>query len=188
MFSGKLIIFSAPSGSGKTTIVKYLIDKNPILGFSISACTRPQRSNEINGFDYYFLTPYDFQEKVKRGEFVEWEEVYENGFYGTLESEIDRLWSLGKHVIFDVDVKGALNLKRLYQEKALSIFVKVPSYEILEARLKNRGTESDASMELRLAKVREEMNYEHKFDKVLLNNDLDIAFVEAQQMVDKFLS
>src|SRR6185312_9707195 len=141
MHQGKLIIFSAPSGSGKTTIVKHLLATNPNLGFSISACTRDKRGrSEQNGKDYYFLTPEEFKTKIDNNEFVEWEEVYQGAFYGTLRSEIERLWSLGKHVVFDVDVKGGLNLKKQYLSKALAIFVKCPSMEVLEERLRARKT------------------------------------------------
>src|SRR5918995_627048 len=144
---GKAIIFSAPSGSGKTTIVKHLLKHNPDLGFSISASTRDKRGRtEQNGKDYYFLSPTDFKKKIDNDEFVEWEEVYEGNFYGTLKSEIERVWKQGKNVIFDVDVKGGLNLKKYFGRKALAIFVKVPSMEILEQRLHGRGTESAESL------------------------------------------
>src|SRR5919112_1253304 len=143
-FSGKLIIFSAPSGSGKTTIVKHLLATNPNLGFSISACTRDKRGrDEGNGKGYYFLTPEEFKKKIDNNEFVEWEQVYVGAFYGTLKSEIERVWSQKKHVLFDVDVKGGLSLKKYYGDRALAIFVKVPSLEMLEQRLRTRGTDSD---------------------------------------------
>src|SRR5688572_14421573 len=143
---GKAIIFSAPSGSGKTTIVKYLLENNPDLGFSISASTRDKRGrSEKNGMDYYFLTPEEFKKKIDNNEFVEWEEVYEGNFYGTLKSEVERIWSQGKNVIFDVDVKGGMNLKKYFGPQALSIFVKVPSLEVLKHRLNDRGTESPES-------------------------------------------
>lgn len=187
-FSGKLIIFSAPSGSGKTTIVKHLLAHNPNLGFSISACTRDKRGrNEVNGKDYYFLTPEDFKQKIDNNEFVEWEQVYVGAFYGTLKSEIDRIWSLGKHVLFDVDVKGGLSLKKHYGAKALSVFVKVPSLEILEQRLRSRGTDSEESISRRLFKVKFEMSFESQFDTVLVNEDLEKTLAKAQLLVEDFI-
>ncbi|QHT67080.1 guanylate kinase [Rhodocytophaga rosea] len=187
-FSGKLIIFSAPSGSGKTTIVKHLLAQNPNLGFSISACTRDKRGrNEENGKDYYFLTPEEFKQKIDNNEFVEWEQVYVGAFYGTLKSEIERIWSLGKHVLFDVDVKGGLSLKKHYGHKALAIFVKVPSLELLEQRLRIRGTDSEESISRRLFKVKFEMSFENQFDVTLVNEDLEKTLVKAQLLVDDFL-
>jgi guanylate kinase len=184
---GKAIIFSAPSGSGKTTIVKYLLDHNPDLGFSISASTRDKRGRkETHGKDYYFLTPEEFKLKIDNNEFIEWEEVYEGNYYGTLKSEIQRIWDEGKNVIFDVDVKGGLNLKRYFGDKALAIFVKVPSIEILEERLRNRGTESHASLSQRLFKAKFEMTFQDKFDVVLVNEDLDQSLQQAQQLYDDF--
>jgi guanylate kinase len=187
--SGKLIIFSAPSGSGKTTIVKHLISKFPNLGFSISACTRDRRGrNEENGKDYYFLTPEEFKYKIDEKAFAEWEEVYPGGFYGTLKSEVERVWADGKHVIFDVDVKGGVNLKKAYGEKALSIFVKAPSIEELERRLRERGTESEEKLSARVFKMKFEMSFQDQFDYVLLNENLDVALEEAEQLVRKFLN
>ena len=187
-FSGKLIIFSAPSGSGKTTIVKHLLAHNSNLGFSISACTRDKRGrNEENGKDYYFLTPEEFKQKIDNDEFVEWEQVYVGAFYGTLKSEIERIWSLGKHVLFDVDVKGGLSLKKHYGDKALAIFVKVPSLEMLEQRLRSRGTDSEESISRRLFKVKFEMSFENQFDVTLVNEDLEKTLVKAQLLVDDFL-
>src|SRR3990170_568219 len=172
--AGKAIIFSAPSGSGKTTIVKHLLKRNSDLGFSISASTRDKRGRtEQNGKDYYFLTPADFKKKIDNNEFVEWEEVYEGNFYGTLKSEIDRIWKSGKNVIFDVDVKGGLNLKRYFGDKALAIFVKVPSIEVLKDRLHDRGTETEESLSRRLFKAEFEMGFSDKFDVVLENENLD---------------
>jgi guanylate kinase len=188
-FSGKLVIFSAPSGSGKTTIVKHLLAHNSNLGFSISACTRDKRGrNEENGKDYYFLTPEEFKQKIDNNEFVEWEQVYVGAFYGTLKAEIDRIWSLGKHVLFDVDVKGGLSLKKHYGEKALAIFVKVPSLEILEQRLRSRGTDSEESISRRLFKVKFEMSFENQFDVTLINEDLKKTLVKAQLLVEDFLN
>ena len=187
--SGKLIIFSAPSGSGKTTIVKHLISKFPNLGFSISACTRDRRGrNEENGKDYYFLTPEEFKHKIDEHAFAEWEEVYPGGFYGTLKSEIERVWAEGKDVIFDVDVKGGVNLKKVYGDKAMSVFVKVPSIEELERRLRERGTESEEKLSARVFKMKFEMSFQDQFDYVLLNENLDTALAEAEQLVSKFIN
>lgn len=187
-FKGKLVIFSAPSGSGKTTIVKHLLATNPNLGFSISACTRDKRGrNEENGKDYYFLSPEEFKKKIDNNEFVEWEQVYVGAFYGTLKSEIERLWNLRKHVLFDVDVKGGLSLKKYYGDRALAIFVKVPSTEILEERLRTRGTDSEDSISKRLFKVKFEMSFENQFDVTLVNENLETTLYKAQQLVDNFL-
>ena len=187
MENGKLIIFSAPSGSGKTTIVKHLLATNSNLGFSISACTRDKRGrNEENGKDYYFMTPDEFKQKIVQQEFVEWEEVYPGAYYGTLKSEIERLWSEGKHVIFDVDVRGGVKLKEYYQERALSIFVKVPSVEELEKRLRERGTDSEDSISKRVFKMNFEMSFQDQFDVVLLNDNLDEAVAKAQKHFDDF--
>lgn len=184
---GKLFIFSAPSGSGKTTIVKELIEKNSNLGFSISACTRDKRGRtEMNGQDYYFLTPDEFRLKINQDEFVEWEEVYPGAYYGTLKSEIERIWSLGKHVIFDVDVKGGLALKKYYGEKALAVFVKVPSLDILEQRLRSRGTETEESLSKRIFKMNFEWSFQDKFDVILVNDQLDLAILEAQELFTTF--
>lgn len=185
--SGKAIIFSAPSGSGKTTLVRYLLDQNNDLDFSVSASTRDKRGrSEQDGKDYYFLSPDVFKKKIDANEFVEWEEVYEGNFYGTLKSEIHRIWDSGKNVIFDVDVKGGISLKKYFGEKALSVFVKVPSMEILMERLKDRGTESEESLSRRLFKVKFEMTFEDKFDVVLLNDDLEESKKRAQQLYDEF--
>ena len=182
---GKLIIFSAPSGSGKTTIVKSLLANNPNLGFSISACTRDKRGrSEADGQDYYFLTPDEFREKINNHAFVEWEEVYPGAYYGTLKEEIERIWALGKHVIFDVDVKGGLALKAYYEDRALAVFVKVPSLEILEQRLRDRGTETEESLAKRIAKMKFEWSFQDKFDVVLVNDNLADAVAEAQKLLD----
>jgi guanylate kinase len=184
---GKAIIFSAPSGSGKTTIVRHLVEKNQDLGFSISASTRDKRGRtEAHGKDYYFLTPEEFKKKIDSNEFVEWEEVYEGNFYGTLKSEIDRIWKNGKNVIFDVDVKGGINLKNYFGDKALAIFVKVPSLDVLKERLNDRGTESEESLSRRLFKANFEMTFQDKFDKVLINKDLEHSLQQAQQLYDAF--
>lgn len=184
---GKAIIFSAPSGSGKTTIVRHLLEKNPDLGFSISASTRDKRGRtEAHGKDYYFLTPDEFKKKIDNGDFIEWEEVYEGNFYGTLKSEIDRIWKQGKNVIFDVDVKGGLNLKKYFGDKALAVFVKVPSLEILKARLNDRGTESSESLSRRLFKANFEMSFQDQFDVVLINENLEKSLAEAQRLYGQF--
>ena len=186
---GKLIIFSAPSGSGKTTIVKHLLAKNAHLGFSISACTRDRRGrSEQNGKDYYFLTPEEFKEKIDNDEFVEWEEVYVGAFYGTLKAEIQRLWDAGKHVLFDVDVQGGLKLKEYYGHKALSVFVKVPDEETLRQRLIGRGSETEESLSKRLFKVHFEMSFQNRFDVVLVNDHLETSLKKAQQLVDDFIN
>jgi guanylate kinase len=185
--AGKAIIFSAPSGSGKTTIVKYLLKNNNDLGFSISASTRDRRGrSEQNGKDYYFLSPMEFKSKIDKNEFIEWEEVYEGNFYGTLKSEIERIWDSGKNVVFDVDVKGGINLKKYFGDKALAIFVKVPSLEILTERLNDRGTESQESLSRRLFKAEFEMSFQDKFDVVLLNENLQKSLEEAQRLYDEF--
>jgi len=185
---GKLIIFSAPSGSGKTTIVKHLLENNSNLGFSISACTRPKRSeNEQDGKDYYFLSAEEFIHKIAQNEFAEWEEVYPGAFYGTLKEEIERIWALGKHVIFDVDVKGGMKLKAAYGEKALSIFVKIPSLDVLEHRLRARNTESEEKIQERLSKASQELDFMKDFDSILVNETLEKAFVEAQNLLENFI-
>lgn len=189
MSSGKAIIFSAPSGSGKTTIVKHLLQTNPHLGFSISACTRDKRGrDEQNGKDYYFLSPEEFKSKIDQGAFVEWEEVYEGNFYGTLKGEIQRIWDEGKTVIFDVDVKGGLHLKEYFGDNALAIFVKVPSLEVLTSRLRDRGTESEESLSRRLYKTKFEMSFEDQFDVSLVNDDMEKSFLEAEALVNDFLN
>ena len=185
---GKAIIFCAPSGSGKTTLVKHLLSQYSNLGFSISACTRDKRGrNEIHGKDYYFLSIEEFQENIRDNAFVEWEEVYRGGYYGTLKSEVERLWNEGKNVIFDVDVKGGLKLKEYFGEDALAIFVKVPSIEELEARLRSRGTETEESLSKRLYKVKFEMSFQDKFDVVLLNDNLEDSQEKAENLYTTFL-
>ncbi|HLP14147.1 MAG TPA: guanylate kinase [Flavobacteriales bacterium] len=183
----KCIIFSAPSGAGKTTIVRYLLGSNLNLEFSISACSRNKRGNEYHGRDYYFLSIHDFKKKVDNGEFIEWEEVYEDNFYGTLKSEIERIWASGKHVIFDVDVQGGINLKKYFGEKALSVFVMPPSVDALEKRLRDRNTEDEASLKRRVDKAASELTFATGFDVVLLNDDLETACSEAKKIVKAFL-
>lgn len=185
---GKLIIFSAPSGSGKTTIVHHLLTTNLQFGFSISACTRDRRGrSEQNGKDYYFLSPDEFKHKIDNDEFVEWEEVYTGAFYGTLKSEIQRLWNEGKHVLFDVDVQGGLKLKKYYGDRALAVFVKVPDEATLVERLQSRGTEDTDSLSKRLFKVHFEMSFQDQFDVVLVNDKLEDSLAKAQKLVDNFV-
>lgn len=184
---GKAIIFSAPSGSGKTTIVRHLLATNTDLGFSISASTRDKRGRtEEDGQDYYFLTPEQFKQKIDEGAFIEWEEVYAGNFYGTLKSEIERIWKEGRNVVFDVDVKGGLNLKRYFGDKALAIFVSVPSLETLKDRLNERGTETEESLSRRIFKAKFETTFKDQFDAVLLNENLDKSLAEAQKLYDDF--
>ena len=188
MAKGKALIFSAPSGSGKTTIVRYLVENNPDIGFSISACTRDKRGrNEVHGKDYYFLTPDDFRQRIEAGEFVEWEEVYPGSFYGTLKSEIERIWNAGKTVIFDVDVKGGMKLKEYFGKNGLAVFVKAPTLEVLKERLIQRNTDSEGSISQRLFKAEFEMGFAPKFDRILVNEDLDETLKKAQLIVDEFL-
>ncbi len=185
--AGKALIFSAPSGSGKTTIVRHLLNHNPDLGFSISASTRDKRGRtEEDGKDYHFLTPEEFKKKIDNHEFIEWEEVYAGNFYGTLKSEIERIWSEGKNVIFDVDVKGGISLKNYFGSKALAVFMKVPSLEVLEQRLHHRSTESPDSISRRLFKAKFEMTFQNEFDVVLVNEDLQKSLQEAQHLYDEF--
>lgn len=185
---GKLIIFSAPSGAGKTTIVKRMLEIFPELEFSISACSRGKRDGELNGKDYYFLSVDDFKNKIHNDEFLEWEEVYKDHFYGTLKSEINRIWNKGKHVIFDVDVKGGLNIKKYYGEKALAIFVMPPSLAHLEERLRKRSKDSDEKIKIRLAKAEEEMEYADQFDVRIINDDLETAIKEVEVLLKTFIS
>jgi len=185
---GKLIIFSAPSGAGKTTIVHHLLKVFPDLEFSVSACSREMRKGEAYGVDYYFLSVDEFKDKIERGEFVEWEEVYKDNFYGTLRSEVERIWKKGKHVIFDVDVIGGINLKKQFGANALSVFVMPPSIEHLENRLKSRETETPESIARRMGKAEQELKTANQFDKIILNDKLEHAFEEAEGIVEDFLN
>ena len=185
---GKLIIFSAPSGAGKTTIVHHALKNfSEQLEFSISACTRAMRPNEVNGKDYHFMSTEDFKQKIKKNEFAEWEEVYQGQFYGTLKSELERIWGSGKQVIFDLDVQGGLNLKRKYGRQAFAIFVMPPSIEVLELRLRQRKTETEESLAKRISKAREEIQVADQFDKILINENLDKACADAERLVSEFL-
>lgn len=184
---GKLIIFSAPSGAGKTSIVHRLMHEMPNLAFSVSACTREQRPGEVHGKDYYFMTIEEFKQKAENNEFVEWEEVYTNGFYGTLRSEIENIRNSGRHVLFDVDVEGGLSLKSIYGTDALAIFVMPPSVEVLETRLRGRGTENEESLQKRLKKAIKELDYYSKFDVVVLNDILADAVAEAKAKINEFI-
>ncbi|WP_448700922.1 guanylate kinase [Mucilaginibacter sp. AW1-3] len=184
---GKLVIFSAPSGAGKTTIVRHLLSKRPDLEFSISATTRPPRGDERHGIDYYFISKEEFLHRIAKKQFVEFEEVYSGTFYGTLRSEIQRIWDKGKNVIFDIDVEGGLHLKRKYEEHALAIFVQPPSLLVLIERLTGRGTDSPEKLEERFAKAKKELNYAPQFDIILKNHDLETACKEAELLVDNFL-
>lgn len=187
MKQGKLIIFSAPSGAGKTTIVHHLLTKFPELSFSISATTRELRGAETHENDYYFISKEEFLHKVARQEFVEFEEVYNGTFYGTLRSEIERIWNDGKHVIFDIDVEGGIRLKRKYEEDALAIFVQPPSLDVLKERLSGRGTDSTEKLQERFIKAEKELLYADKFDVILKNYDLATACAEAEKLVGDFL-
>lgn len=188
MDQGKAVIFCAPSGAGKTTIVKHLIQAIPELSFSISATTRKIREGlEAHGKDYYFLSIEEFIAKRDSGEMLEWQEVYPGTFYGTLKSEVERIWRAGKHVIFDVDVIGGLNLKQSLGSRALAVFVNAESVEVLGQRLRNRNTEDEASLQKRIGKAAEEMKYAEKFDCELINRELSTAFTEAEHLVNDFL-
>jgi guanylate kinase len=185
---GKLIVISAPSGAGKTSIVHHLLKNMPELSFSVSACSREKRDNETHGKDYYFLGVEGFQNKIKEDAFLEWEEVYENQYYGTLKSEIERIWSEGKTVIFDVDVIGGLNIKKQYPEECLSLFIMPPSVDVLRERLSGRGSESEEKLEMRLAKAEQEISKNQEFDKVILNDDFGIACEETMEVITNFIN
>ena len=189
MKNGKLIVFSAPSGSGKTTIVRHLLKQPDLnLEFSISATSREKRGEEIDGKDYYFLSAKAFKKKIKNAEFLEWEEVYRDNFYGTLKTEVERIWALGKHVIFDIDVSGGLRIKRKFPEETLAVFVKPPSIDELKIRLKKRKTESDDKINMRIAKASAELATAPLFDVIIENDDLEKALTEANDLVEEFIS
>ena len=183
----KVVIFSAPSGSGKTTLVKHCLEVFPSLEFSISATTREPRGSEVHGKDYYFFSPEEFRQKISEDAFVEYEEVYRDKFYGTLKSERERIWDSQKVVIFDVDVVGGLNLKKILGEKAMSVFIAPPSVEELEKRLINRDTDSEETIKTRVNKAQKELEYKNQFDKVLVNDDLDKAKHEIEKLVQNFI-
>jgi len=184
---GKLIIFSAPSGAGKTSIVRALLERMPELAFSVSACSRPMRPGEVHGRDYYFMTTEAFRSRIDKGDFLEWEEVYAGSYYGTLYSELDRIWAAGKHVLFDVDVVGGLNIKKKFPENALSFFVMPPSLVELKNRLLLRGTETPESLEGRIGKAAMEMATADLFDRLLVNDVLEIAIDEAENTIRQFI-
>lgn len=185
--SGKLIIFSAPSGAGKSTLVHHLLNSGFDLEFSVSATSRLPRGNEVNGIDYYYLTPEEFRSKIKNNDFLEYEEVYSDCFYGTLRSEIERITGNGRNIVFDVDVVGGLNIKKQYGDRALAFFIAPPSIEELQNRLTNRGTDTPEMIQERIGKAEYEMTFAPQFDKVVVNNDLEVAKVEAERSIREFL-
>jgi guanylate kinase len=185
---GKLIIFSAPSGAGKSTIVQHLVNQDLKLEFSISATSRAPRQGEQDGREYHFLTPEEFRGKIKENAFIEWEEVYPEQFYGTLYSEVEKIWDRGHHAIFDIDVAGGLHLKKIYGERACAIFVQPPSREILEKRLRSRGTDDEESLRKRIGKAVYELEYASRFDHIILNDSLEPALDEAEKIVREFLA
>lgn len=186
--ANKVLIFSAPSGSGKSTIVNHILGLHPEVEFSVSATSRPPRGQEQNGVEYYFIAEEEFRQRIEDEEFVEFEEVYPGRFYGTLKEEVERIWAKGNVIIFDVDVKGGVNLKKYFGDKALSVFIQAPSIEELRRRLVSRGTDSEEEIEKRVGKAAEEMTYADKFDHILVNDDLETAFAESEKVVDDFLA
>jgi guanylate kinase len=185
--SKKLVIISAPSGAGKTTIVKHLLESNLNLSFSVSATTRAIRGTEKDGVDYHYLTVEEFKRRIENGEFVEWEEVYKNHFYGTLKSEMEKIWALKKFVLFDVDVKGGITLKKIFGPSAISIFIMPPSIEELEKRLINRATDSPEKIITRIGKAKEELTFASQFDKIIVNDQLEAAKKETFELIESFL-
>ena len=186
--SGKLIIFSAPSGAGKSTIVHHILGCGFNLEFSVSATSRAPRGNEVHGVDYYYLTPEEFRSKIRKNEFLEYEEVYPDSFYGTLRSEVQRITGQGKNVVFDIDVLGGINIKKQYDEKALAVFVAPPSIEVLHQRLISRGTDTPEMIAKRIGKAEFELSFAPQFDKVVVNDDLEEAKKEAERLIREFLS
>ncbi len=184
---GKLIIISAPSGAGKTSIVKELLCADLRLEFSVSACSREKRKGEVDGKDYFFISTEEFREKIRNDEFVEWEEVYKDHFYGTLKSEVEKIREAGKNVIFDVDVVGGLNIKKLYGDDALAIFIKPPSESVLKERLQKRNTESEEKLAMRISKARKELKEADKFDTIIVNDELTRAIEETKLSIREFL-
>ncbi len=187
MDNRKAVIFSAPSGSGKSTIVSHILKLHPELEFSVSAASRAPRGTEKNGVEYWFISEDEFRRKIAAGEFVEYEEVYSGSFYGTLKSEVERIWDRGHALIFDVDVKGGLNLKRYFGDRALALFVQAPSIGELRRRLVGRATDSPEAIERRVAKAAEEMSYAGQFDHIIVNDDLQTAYADAERVVGEFL-
>jgi guanylate kinase len=187
--NGKILIFSAPSGSGKTTIVRYLLGIPELkLEFSVSATSRAKRGSEVHGKDYYYLSAEEFRAKIENEEFLEWEEVYKDSYYGSLKSEVERITNAGRNVVFDVDVKGGINIKKFYGEKALSVFVMPPSVEELEKRLRNRGTDTEEDISMRIKKARYEIDFSNQFDVMLINDVLEDSLVIAEELVKNFIN
>ena len=187
MDNRKAVIFSAPSGSGKSTIVNHILKLHPEFKFSVSAASRAPRGDEKNGVAYWFISADEFRKRIADNEFVEYEEVYPGSFYGTLKSEVERIWDNGDAIIFDVDVKGGVNLKKYFGDRALSVFIQAPSVEVLRQRLVSRATDSPEAIERRVAKAAEEMTYADKFDHIIVNDDLQKAYADAEKLVDDFL-
>ncbi len=185
---GKVIIFSAPSGAGKTTIAKEILTSFDTIDFSISATSREMRKGERDGVDYYFLSPDEFRKKIDNNEFLEWQEVYPGSFYGTLYAEVQRIWDEGKHVMFDVDTLGGMNIKSIYMEKALSIFISPPSINALEERLRKRSTETEEGLQKRMSRAAFELSYAEKFDKIIVNENLQIAIEETKTVIRNFIN
>lgn len=188
MDNRKAVIFSAPSGSGKSTIVSHILKLHPELKFSVSAASRAPRGDEKNGVAYWFISADEFRKRIADNEFVEYEEVYPGSFYGTLKSEVERIWDNGDAIIFDVDVKGGVNLKKYFGDRALSVFIQAPSVEVLRQRLVGRATDSPEAIERRVAKAAEEMTYADRFDHIIVNDDLQKAYADAERLVSDFLS
>jgi len=187
MAKKKVVIISAPSGAGKTTMVKHLLSHFPQLEFSVSACSRPKRENETHGVDYYFLTVEEFKQRIQNNEFVEWQEVYPNSYYGTLKTEVERIWAKNHIVLFDVDVLGGINLKNIFKSKAVSIFIAPPSISVLKERLEKRGTENAESLKQRIEKAEYEMKFQSQFDYVVVNDNLQLAIEEITAIVSKHI-
>ena len=184
---GKMLIFTAPSGAGKTTIVRHLLNNFGELAFSVSATNRPMREGETDGESYHFLSTEEFMQRVENDEFIEYEEVYPGRYYGTLHSEVDRIWATGRAIVFDIEVKGATNLKKFYPNESLAVFINPPSSDVLFQRLRDRSTETEDELRVRIARAAEELTYVNSFDRVLINDDLQVAFVEAEDIVEDFL-
>ena len=184
---GKMLIFTAPSGAGKTTIVRHLLKKFDELAFSVSATNRPMREGETDGESYHFLSTEEFMQRVENDEFIEYEEVYPGRFYGTLHSEVDRIWAMDRAIVFDIEVKGATNLKRFYPQESLAVFVNPPNSDVLFQRLRDRSTETEDELRVRIDRAAEELTYVNTFDRVLINDDLQVALAEAEDIVEDFL-